>query len=134
KVASLKQGDTSVVLNQYFKMAVWEPYKYINAEATEVDGKVTFSPNEEDLKILLKYDSGDKEFKVGEKYIYDYVGEKDKVNYPMLAGQWGKKFTYAFVSMIDSLIMGIILDVFAVASFSTRLMIILMLGLSGFIA
>ncbi|MDX5039187.1 hypothetical protein SHY70_13095, partial [Streptococcus suis] len=49
-------------------------------------------------------------------------------------GQWGKKFTYAFVSVIDSLIMGIILDVFAVASFSTRLMIILMLGLSGFIA
>ncbi|AUC92709.1 TPA: hypothetical protein U2D46_001242 [Streptococcus suis] len=134
KVASLKQGDTSVVLNQYFKMAVWESYKYLNAEATEVDGKVTFSPNEEDLKILLKYDSGDKEFKVGEKYIYDYVGEKDKVNYPMLAGQWGKKFTYAFVSVIDSLIMGIILDVFAVASFSTRLMIILMLGLSGFIA
>lgn len=127
--------ERNAVLDKYFDIAVWQPYQYMNGKVTEIDGNVIkFDVTPEQFVQLLDYDSGNDVFEIGNEKISDFVGKGEDIHHPMLSASWGAKFTYAVASLVDSLVLGVILDVFAVMSFGTKIQIILLMVLSGFIA
>ena len=134
QTTSLSGKDKHTVLTQYFKTTIWQAFKYMNSEVTIKEGQPKFSFTEEQFRELVFYPSGDGEFKVGDKKIKDIVGSKDKVNNVMMKDAWGKKTMYALAAIVDTLVLGIILDAFALFSFVSILLIILLLLLGAFVA
>lgn len=127
--------EANAVLDKYFDIAVWQPYQYMNAKVTETtNNAVKFDLTEEQLLILLDYDSGNDKFKVADEYIDKFVGKGDDIHHTMLSAAWGEKFTHVLASLVDSLVLGVILDVFAVMSFAMKIILILLMLLSGFVA
>lgn len=129
-------GDgQSVVLDKYFDIAIFQPYKYLNGDVTATDGgKPSFFFTDQEYIDLLDYISGDDSFKIDSILIGDIVGtEKEPLN-RMMKSSWGAKFTYAFASLIDVFVLGVILDIFAVTAFAMRLMIVLLIILGAFVA
>lgn len=125
----------SAVLDKYFDIAIWTPYKYLNGDVTGKDGsQVTFFFTNEEYKELLDYTSGDDDFKLGGKGIKEVVGTVKEPKNTMMKASWGSKFTYAVSSLVDAFVLGAILDVFAVSAFAMRLMIILLIILGAFVA
>ncbi|MFU2203296.1 hypothetical protein ACM0QA_00715 [Streptococcus pluranimalium] len=132
--SSLSGKDEHSVLTQYFNNTIWQAFKYMNAESTVKDGKTTFTFNEEQFRELVFYPSGDGDFKIGNEEIKDIVGSKDKVKNPMMKDAWGKKVMYAVTAIVDTLVLGLILDVFALFSFVSILLIMVLIILGAFVA
>lgn len=125
----------SAVLDKYFDIAIWQPYKYLNGDVLGVDGgNVSFFFTDQEYIDLLEYNSGDDGFKLNDVEIKNVVGTNKEPKNMMMKANWGKKFTYAFSSLIDAFVLGVILDVFAIAAFVMRLMIILLIILGAFVA
>ncbi|MBY5034180.1 hypothetical protein K6V78_03685 [Streptococcus gallolyticus] len=130
-------NNSSVVLDKYFDVAIWTPYKYMNSTYKISSNKdsVNFDLSDSQLKSLLDYDSGNNEFKVnGEEEISAVVGDPDDLKQPMLSASWGKKFTYAITSLFDALVLGAILAGISITAFSLKLIVLALLMLGGFIA
>lgn len=138
---SLEKGDA--VVEEYFRIAVWKPYQYMNS-TLEIIGPMggerkQWSVTEEELKSLLDYDSGNDGFEIvtadGTKQkISSFVGKGDSIKQKMLSAYFGDKFMYALASIFDTFVLGIILDGFAIMSFSMSLLFLLLCLLSGGIA
>ncbi|MBF0777883.1 hypothetical protein [Streptococcus cuniculi] len=127
--------ETNAVLDKYFDIAVWQPYQYMNGKVTEIKGNtVEFDLTEEQFLTLLDYDSGNDGFKVGDETMDKFVGKGEEVHHTMLSAAWGEKFTHVLASLVDSLVLGVILDVFAVMSFAMKIILVLLMLLSGFVA
>ncbi|HEM6116672.1 TPA: hypothetical protein U2C09_001259 [Streptococcus suis] len=132
--SSLSGKDKQSVLTQYFNKTIWQAFKYMNAESTVKDGKTTFTFSEEQFRELIFYPSGDGDFKVGDKKIKNIVGSKDKVKNQMMKDAWGKKTMYAVTAIVDTLVLGLILDAFALFSFVSILLIMVLILLGAFVA
>lgn len=125
----------SVVLDKYFDIAIWQPYKYLNGDVLGVDGgDVSFFFTDQEYIDLLEYNSGDDGFRLNDVEIKKVVGTNKEPKNMMMKANWGKKFTYAFSSLIDAFVLGVILDVFAVTAFVMQLMVILLIILGAFVA
>lgn len=126
---------TIAVLDKYFDIAVWQSYRYLNADVTyDQSGQPSFNLTDEDLIALLDYKEGDDEFKIGDKKINKVAGTRQEPLVKMLKDTWGKKFSYAFASLVDALVLGIILDAFSVGAFALSLFLVLVLILGAFVA
>ena len=131
-------SGSEAVLNEYAKSAIWLPYSYINSD---VDKKASngFQLTEGQLQSLVDYSDGQDDFKVkddkGEKGIKEVAGEEKKPTNSMLKSNWGAKFTYALVAVIESTFVGLMLAVFAITQFmmNVSLLILLMLAPIGLI-
>lgn len=119
-------SDQTAVLDEYFLKAIWTPYSHMNGE--DKSGKIILK--DEELKRLVFYNDGDDDFKIGNKKIGEIVGDNKKTKYYGLVDSWGMKFTYAFISVIESFVMGVVIDGFAIFAFVMRLMFILIVFLS----
>lgn len=128
--SSLTGSSTDSVLRKYFSTSVWEPYVHMNSEVG-ADNELTDSQ----LLSLLAYDSGNNDFQVeGTKRISDFVGEGDNVKRKRLSTDWGPKFTYALFSLVDTTVLGVILNAFAVMSFANKMLILILLLSAGFVS
>lgn len=119
-------SDQTAVLDQYFLKAIWTPYSHMNGE--DKSGKIILK--DEELKRLVFYNDGDDDFKIGDQKIDKIAGDRKKPKVYALKDSWGMKFTYAFISVIESFVMGVVIDGFAIFAFVMRLMFILIVFLS----
>lgn len=117
------EKDQSPVLDKYFEVAIWTPYRYMNSTIIhKKDGSIELNLDDNSFKELLGYNDGLEEFtfKDGKFKGKDLraVTEDDDTNEHVLGGKnfsdWGQKFTYAFVGVIDSISLGVILDLLAI--------------------
>lgn len=119
-------SDQTAVLDEYFLKAIWTPYSHMNGE--DKSGKIILK--DEELKRLVFYNDGDDDFKIGDQKIDKIVGDRKKPKVYALKDSWGMKFTYAFISVIESFVMGVVIDGFAIFAFVMRLMFILIVFIS----
>ncbi|WP_449449081.1 hypothetical protein, partial [Streptococcus suis] len=132
KGQKLSGVDSDAELQQYFNISVWKPYEAMNSEGdTDV--------SESELVSLLRYDSGNDTFEFTDKdgkkvKIGDFVGKEDDVAHPRLSIEWGSKFSYAIGSLFDTVILGVILDAFAITSFTNTIFVIGLILLAGFLS
>lgn len=119
-------SDQTAVLDQYFLKAIWTPYSHMNG--VDKSGKIILK--DEELKRLVFYNDGDDDFKIGDQKIDKIAGDRKKPKVYALKDSWGMKFTYAFISVIESFVMGVVIDGFAIFAFVMRLMFILIVFLS----
>lgn len=117
------EKDQSPVLDKYFEVAIWAPYRYMNSTIIhKKDGTIELNLDDTTFKELLGYNDGNDDFKFKsgkfEGKNLQAVTEDDDTNEHVLGGKnfsdWGQKFTYAFVGMIDSTSLGVILDLLAI--------------------
>lgn len=131
--AKLLGESKSGVLDKYFDTAIWKPYQYMNSErVTDENGNTSFKLTDEELRTLLAYDSGDSKFQIGEETIEEFAGKEKKPNVKMLKSAWGDKFLYAFVSILDTFLLGLVLDMIALVSLILQMMVLLLLLLAPF--
>lgn len=91
-------------IETYFNETIIKAYKYMNSPLKE-DG--SFLLSEKEFEDLASYKQGDGEHTIGDKKIKDIAKDKDPEN-KMLKNEWGAKFSYAFASVVDVFVMGII--------------------------
>lgn len=124
-LTSIQSGQTAV-LDQYFLNAIWTPYSHMNGE----DKKGQIILTDDQLKRLVFYNDGDDDFLIDGKKMKDFVGDNKKSKYYGLLDSWGVKFSYAFVAIIETFVMGVIVDGFAIFAFVMKLVFILIVFLS----
>lgn len=132
----LQGKETMAVLDKYFDIAVWQPYRFLNADVTydEKTKTPSFNLTDQQLVQLLDYQSGNDEFDMNGEKIKDIAGGRDKPKVKMLKGAWGKKFSYALASVVDVIVLGVILDFFAIGSFVLSMSLILLIIFAGLVA
>ena len=106
-------SENSNAIDVYFSETIVKAYKYMNSPVKE-DGE--FQLSEAEFEDLAGYKQGDGDYLVGGKKIKDIAKDKDPEN-KMLKGEWGAKFSYAFSSLIDVTVVGIVYLVLGLARF-----------------
>ena len=106
-------NENSNAVDVYFTETIVKSYKYMNSPLKE-DGE--FQLSEAEFEDLAGYKQGDGDYLVGGKKIKDIAKDKDPEN-KMLKGEWGAKFSYAFSSLIDVTVVGIVYLVLGLARF-----------------
>lgn len=126
--------NTDGALTEYAKSAIWVPYTYMNSDTSGTDGK--FKLSEEQLKSLVAYNDGDDDFKVSdgseETKISEIAGSEKEPKNNMLKSNWGAMFSYAFVAVLEALLMGLILVFFAIMQFILNIAILILLVFTPF--
>lgn len=106
-------SENSNAIDVYFSETIVKAYKYMNSPLKE-DGE--FQLSEAEFEDLAGYKQGDGDYLVGGKKIKDIAKDKDPEN-KMLKSEWGAKFSYAFSSLIDVTVVGIVYLVLGLARF-----------------
>ena len=106
-------NENSNAIDVYFTETIVKSYKYMNSPLKE-DGE--FQLSEAEFEDLAGYKQGDGDYEVGGKKIKDIAKDKDPEN-KMLKSEWGAKFSYAFSSLIDVTVVGIVYLVLGLARF-----------------
>lgn len=106
-------NENSNAVDVYFSETIVKAYKYMNSPLKE-DGE--FQLSEAEFEDLAGYKQGDGDYLVGGKKIKDIAKDKDPEN-KMLKSEWGAKFSYAFSSLIDVTVVGIVYLVLGLARF-----------------
>ena len=106
-------NESSNAIDVYFTETIVKSYKYMNSPLKE-DGE--FQLSEAEFEDLAGYKQGDGDYLVGGKKIKDIAKDKDPEN-KMLKSEWGAKFSYAFSSLIDVTVVGIVYLVLGLARF-----------------
>ena len=106
-------NENSNAIEVYFNETIVKTYKYMNSPVKE-DGE--FQLSESEFEDLAGYKQGDGDYEVGGKKIKDLAKDKDPEN-KMLKSEWGTKFSYAFSSLVDVTVVGIVYLVLGLARF-----------------
>lgn len=106
-------NENSNAIDVYFTETIVKSYKYMNSPLKE-DGE--FQLSEAEFEDLAGYKQGDGDYLVGGKKIKDIAKDKDPEN-KMLKSEWGAKFIYAFSSLFDVTVVGIVYLVLGLARF-----------------
>ena len=106
-------NENSNAIDVYFTETIVKSYKYMNSPLKE-DGE--FQLSEAEFEDLAGYKQGDGDYLVGGKKIKDIAKDKNPEN-KMLKSEWGAKFSYAFSSLIDVTVVGIVYLVLGLARF-----------------
>ena len=106
-------NENSNAIDVYFTETIVKSYKYMNSPLKD-DGE--FQLSEAEFEDLAGYKQGDGDYLVGGKKIKDIAKDKDPEN-KMLKSEWGAKFSYAFSSLIDVTVVGIVYLVLGLARF-----------------
>lgn len=106
-------SENSSAIDVYFSETIVKSYKYMNSPFKE-DGE--FQLSEAEFEDLAGYTQGDGDYLVGGKKIKDIAKDKDPEN-KMLKSEWGAKFSYAFSSLVDVTVVGIVYLVLGLARF-----------------
>ena len=106
-------NESSNAIDVYFTETIVKSYKYMNSPLKD-DGE--FQLSEAEFEDLAGYKQGDGDYLVGGKKIKDIAKDKDPEN-KMLKSEWGTKFSYAFSSLIDVTVVGIVYLVLGLARF-----------------
>lgn len=106
-------NESSNAIDVYFTETIVKSYKYMNSPLKD-DGE--FQLSEAEFEDLAGYKQGDGDYLVGGKKIKDLAKDKDPEN-KMLKSEWGAKFSYAFSSLIDVSVVGIVYLVLGLARF-----------------
>lgn len=106
-------NENSNAIEVYFNETIVKTYKYMNSPVKE-DGE--FQLSEAEFEDLAGYKQGDGDYEVGGKKIKDLAKDKDPEN-KMLKSEWGTKFSYAFSSLVDVTVVGIVYLVLGLARF-----------------
>ena len=91
-----------------------------------------FQLSEAEFEDLAGYKQGDGDYLVGGKKIKDIAKDKDPEN-KMLKSEWGAKFSYAFSSLIDVTVVGIVYLVLGLARFFFLMIYVFLILLLPFI-
>lgn len=106
-------NENSNAVDVYFSETIVKAYKYMNSPLKE-DGE--FQLSEAEFEDLAGYKQGDGDYLVGGKKIKDLAKDKDPEN-KMLKSEWGAKFSYAFSSLVDVTVVGIVYLVLGLSRF-----------------
>ena len=106
-------NENSNAIDVYFTETIVKSYKYMNSPLKE-DGE--FQLSEAEFEDLAGYKQGDGDYLVGGKKIKDLAKDKDPEN-KMLKSEWGAKFSYAFSSLVDVTVVGIVYLVLGLSRF-----------------
>ena len=106
-------SENSNAIDVYFSETIVKSYKYMNSPLKE-DGE--FQLSEAEFEDLAGYKQGDGDYLVGGKKIKDIAKDKDPEN-KMLKSEWGAKFSYAFSSLVDVTVVGIVYLVLGLSRF-----------------
>ena len=106
-------NENSNAIDVYFTETIVKSYKYMNSPLKE-DGE--FQLSEAEFEDLAGYKQGDGDYLVGGKKIKDIAKDKDPEN-KMLKSEWGAKFSYAFSSLVDVTVVGIVYLVLGLSRF-----------------
>ena len=122
-------SESSNAIDVYFNETIVKAYKYMNSPVKE-DGE--FQLSEAEFEDLAGYKQGDGDYLVGGKKIKDLAKDKDPEN-KMLKSEWGAKFSYAFSSLIDVTVVGIVYLVLGLSRFFFLMVYIFLILLLPFI-
>lgn len=122
-------NENSNAIDVYFTETIVKVYKYMNSPVKE-DGE--FQLSEAEFEDLAGYKQGDGDYEVGGKKIKDIAKDKDPEN-KMLKSEWGAKFSYAFSSLIDVTVVGIVYLVLGLARFFFLMIYVFLILLLPFI-
>ena len=94
----------------YFNSTILPAYKNMNSKK---DGEGNYYLSEEDFQDLTNYQEGKGNFKLSDKEIKALTKKNDKnetedVKGQNLVDEWSDKFTYAFTSIFDVVVVGIV--------------------------
>ena len=122
-------NENSNAIDVYFTETIVKAYKYMNSPVKE-DGE--FQLSEAEFEDLAGYKQGDGDYEVGGKKIKDLAKDKDPEN-KMLKSEWGAKFSYAFSSLIDVTVVGIVYLVLGLSRFFFLMVYVFLILLLPFI-
>lgn len=122
-------NESSNAIDVYFSETIVKSYKYMNSPLKE-DGE--FQLSEAEFEDLAGYKQGDGDYLVGGKKTKDLAKDKDPEN-KMLKSEWGAKFSYAFSSLIDVTVVGIVYLVLGLARFFFLMIYVFLILLLPFI-
>ncbi|HEL2321564.1 TPA: hypothetical protein TZN81_001143 [Streptococcus suis] len=119
------------ILELYFKVALWEPYRYLNADVGDnSEDNNGFVLSDRQLQQLVEYKTGDETFKIDNIKIADLAGTMREPKVKMLKDSWGLKFSYAFASLFDAIALGSIVGVVGIVSYVLSVLIIILILLA----
>ena len=122
-------NENSNAIDVYFTETIVKSYKYMNSPLKE-DGE--FQLSEAEFEDLAGYKQGDGDYLVGGKKIKDIAKDKDPEN-KMLKSEWGAKFSYAFSSLVDVTVVGIVYLVLGLSRFFFLMIYVFLILLLPFI-
>lgn len=122
-------SENSNAIDVYFSETIVKAYKYMNSPVKE-DGE--FQLSEAEFEDLAGYKQGDGDYLVGGKKIKDIAKDKDTEN-KMLKSEWGAKFSYAFSSLVDVTVVGIVYLVLGLSRFFFLMIYVFLILLLPFI-
>ena len=122
-------SENSNAIDVYFTETIVKSYKYMNSPLKE-DGE--FQLSEAEFEDLAGYKQGDGDYLVGGKKIKDLAKDKDPEN-KMLKSEWGAKFSYAFSSLVDVTVVGIVYLVLGLSRFFFLMIYVFLILLLPFI-
>ena len=122
-------SENSNAIDVYFSETIVKAYKYMNSPLKE-DGE--FQLSEAEFEDLAGYKQGDGDYLVGGKKIKDLAKDKDPEN-KMLKSEWGTKFSYAFSSLVDVTVVGIVYLVLGLSRFFFLMIYVFLILLLPFI-
>ena len=122
-------SESSNEVDAYFNDTIIKAYKYMNSPVKE-DG--SFQLSDKEFEDLAGYKQGDGDHLVGEKKIKDIAKDKDPEN-KMLKNEWGAKFSYAFASLVDVIIVGSVYLVLGLSRFFFLMVYIFLILILPFI-
>ena len=122
-------SESSNEIDAYFNDTIIKAYKYMNSPIKE-DG--SFQLSDKEFEDLAGYKQGDGDHLVGEKKIKDIAKDKDPEN-KMLKSEWGAKFSYAFSSLIDVIVVGSVYLVLGLSRFFFLMVYIFLILILPFI-
>lgn len=132
-LSKLSDSSENAVLDMYFKQAIWEPYRYMNSDAGKNDSDDNgFKLSDKEFKGLLAYKSGDDSFEMYNKSIEKLAGDVKNPTNSMLSDNWGNKFTYATISILESVLLGVIISAAGVAILSFKMFIVVIYTIAPF--
>lgn len=123
--------ESSNEIDAYFNDTIIKAYKYMNSPIKE-DG--SFQLSDKEFEDLAGYKQGDGDHLVGEKKIKDIAKDKDKdPENKMLKNEWGAKFSYAFASLVDVIVVGSVYLVLGLSRFFFLMVYIFLILILPFI-
>ena len=122
-------SESSNEIDAYFNDTIIKAYKYMNSPIKE-DG--SFQLSDKEFEDLAGYKQGDGDYLVGEKKIKDIAKDKDPEN-KMLKNEWGAKFSYAFASLVDVIVVGSVYLVLGLSRFFFLMVYIFLILILPFI-
>ena len=122
-------SESSNEIDAYFNDTIIKAYKYMNSPIKEDS---SFQLSDKEFEDLAGYKQGDGDHLVGEKKIKDIAKDKDPEN-KMLKNEWGAKFSYAFASLVDVIVVGSVYLVLGLSRFFFLMVYIFLILILPFI-